>query len=371
MLDAGRRCARDRRARRWPSRRSTRRWRRSSAWWRRPTAISPAQEPWALKKTDPARMETVLWTTAETVRRVGILCQPFMPGSAAKLLDLLAVPADERDFANVGDAMRLVAGHGAAGAGSRSSRAMSSRPRKPERDARRQPLPSRLSRTSPRSAAAVVARARAAGVGRMVTISTRVTPLRAGAGDRRGVRRGLLLGRHPSAQCRRGTRRHGRRTGAAVGASEGRGHRRGGARLSLRQVAARRAGAGLPHAHRGGARHRPAAGHPCPRAPTRTWRRSSTEETGKGAFPFVLHCFSSGRELARTGVALGGYVSFSGILTFRNSEELRAIAADVPHDRLLVETDAPYLAPVPLARQDATSRPMSSTRRRCWPRRSA
>jgi methionyl-tRNA synthetase len=51
------------------------------------------QAPWALKKTDPARMETVLWTTAEVVRRHCILCQPFMPGSAAKLLDLLAVPA--------------------------------------------------------------------------------------------------------------------------------------------------------------------------------------------------------------------------------------------------------------------------------------
>ena len=46
-------------------------------------------------------------------------------------------------------------------------------------------------------------------------------------------------------------------------------------------------------------------------------------------------------------MALGGYVSFSGILTFKNSDELRAIAADVPRDRLLVETDAPYLAPVP------------------------
>ena len=55
-----------------------------------------AQEPWALKKTDPARMETVLWTTAEVIRRVGILCQPFIPASAAKLLDLLAVPATAR-----------------------------------------------------------------------------------------------------------------------------------------------------------------------------------------------------------------------------------------------------------------------------------
>jgi TatD DNase family protein len=72
------------------------------------------------------------------------------------------------------------------------------------------------------------------------------------------------------------------------------------------------------------------------------------EETAKGAFPFVLHCFTSGAELARRGLALGGYVSFSGVLTFKNSEALRAIAGEVPLDRLLVETDAPYLAPEPL-----------------------
>ncbi|MEX2319046.1 MAG: TatD family hydrolase [Bauldia sp.] len=71
------------------------------------------------------------------------------------------------------------------------------------------------------------------------------------------------------------------------------------------------------------------------------------DEAGKGAFPFVLHCFSSGPGLARRGLALGGYVSFSGILTFKNSDALRFIAADVPMDRLLVETDAPYLAPPP------------------------
>ena len=72
-----------------------------------------------------------------------------------------------------------------------------------------------------------------------------------------------------------------------------------------------------------------------------------TEETGKGAFPFLLHCFSSGPDLARIGVSLGGYVSFSGILTFPKSEELRAIAKTVPRERMLVETDAPYLAPKP------------------------
>lgn len=71
------------------------------------------------------------------------------------------------------------------------------------------------------------------------------------------------------------------------------------------------------------------------------------EEMGKGAFPAVLHCFSSGAELARRGLALGFYVSFSGILTFKTAEEIRDIARFVPHDRLLVETDAPYLAPMP------------------------
>jgi TatD DNase family protein len=71
------------------------------------------------------------------------------------------------------------------------------------------------------------------------------------------------------------------------------------------------------------------------------------EESAKGAFPAVLHCFSSGPELARRGLALGFYLSMSGILTFKASDELRDIAKAAPLDRLLVETDAPYLAPVP------------------------
>ena len=69
-----------------------------------------SQEPWALKKTDPARMATVLYVTAEVVRQIGILLQPFMPESSGKLLDLIAIPADKRDFAALGDAGRLVAG---------------------------------------------------------------------------------------------------------------------------------------------------------------------------------------------------------------------------------------------------------------------
>ena len=71
------------------------------------------------------------------------------------------------------------------------------------------------------------------------------------------------------------------------------------------------------------------------------------EETGKGAFPFLLHCFSSTPELARRGLALGGYLSFSGIVTFKNAADIQMVAAEAPADRILVETDSPYLAPIP------------------------
>lgn len=62
----------------------------------------------------------------------------------------------------------------------------------------------------------------------------------------------------------------------------------------------------------------------------------------------VIHCFSTGRDLAEAALALGFYISLAGILTFKNAEALRAIARDIPLDRLLIETDAPYLAPVPM-----------------------
>jgi methionyl-tRNA synthetase len=68
------------------------------------------QEPWALKKTDIVRMGTVLYVTAEVVRQIAILLQPFVPESAAKLLDLVAVAAGSRDFSALGEAGRLVAG---------------------------------------------------------------------------------------------------------------------------------------------------------------------------------------------------------------------------------------------------------------------
>lgn len=71
------------------------------------------------------------------------------------------------------------------------------------------------------------------------------------------------------------------------------------------------------------------------------------EEMGKGAFPGLLHCFSSGQALAMTALDLGLYISLSGIVTFKSAADLQETAKDVPLDKLLVETDAPYLAPVP------------------------
>ena len=75
--------------------------------------------------------------------------------------------------------------------------------------------------------------------------------------------------------------------------------------------------------------------------------RILSEGMEKGAYPALLHCFSSGKELAMRAVEMGMYVSLSGILTFKRSQDIRDIVADVPMDRLLVETDSPYLAPMP------------------------
>lgn len=71
------------------------------------------------------------------------------------------------------------------------------------------------------------------------------------------------------------------------------------------------------------------------------------DEMANGGFPFILHCFSSGLELAKIGLELGGYLSFSGIVTFKNAQDVQEAARIAPADRILVETDAPYLAPTP------------------------
>ncbi|MBX3569266.1 MAG: TatD family hydrolase [Rhizobiaceae bacterium] len=193
---------------------------------------------------------------------------------------------------------------------------------------------------------AVVARALAAGVGRMVTICTRV---------RRFAQVLEVTEAYPEVFCSVGTHPHNAGEEVGITADEL-------VALSTHPKVVAIGEAGLDYHYDKAPRDAQAAGL---RTHIEAARRTGLplviharsadddmiaileDEAGKGAFPFVLHCFSSGAALAAAGVRLGGYVSFSGILTFRNSEELRDIAREVPLDRLLVETDAPYLAPVP------------------------
>lgn len=71
-------------------------------------------------------------------------------------------------------------------------------------------------------------------------------------------------------------------------------------------------------------------------------------ETGKGAFPMVIHCFTGSRRLAEGCLELGAYISLSGIVTFKNAKDLQETAKIIPEGRLLIETDSPFLAPVPV-----------------------
>lgn len=193
---------------------------------------------------------------------------------------------------------------------------------------------------------AIVERAHAAGVGLMVTISTRV---------RRFERILELVERYPSVYGTVGTHPQNAHEELDVTAEEL-------VRLAEHPKIVGFGEAGLdfhydtspPEAQEQGFRAHIAAARMAQlplvihaRAADEAMIRVLEDEMGKGAFPALLHCFSSGPELARRGVELGLYVSFSGILTFKRSEDIRAIAAEVPADRLLVETDAPYLAPEP------------------------
>lgn len=71
------------------------------------------------------------------------------------------------------------------------------------------------------------------------------------------------------------------------------------------------------------------------------------EEAAKGPLKLLMHCYTGGAKLARRALALGAYISFSGIMTFKNADDVRSVALETPRDRLLVETDCPYLAPTP------------------------
>lgn len=193
---------------------------------------------------------------------------------------------------------------------------------------------------------AVVARALAAGVGRMVTISTRV---------RRFDEIRAIAEAYTQVYCSVGTHPHNADEELDVTVDEL-------VRLAAHPKVVAIGEAGLDYFYDNAPREAQAAGLRTHIAAARItglplvihardadddMAAILTGETEKGAFPFLLHCFSSGRALAETGIALGGYVSFSGILTFKRSQELRDIARDLPRERLLVETDAPYLAPQP------------------------
>ncbi|MBV6488259.1 MAG: TatD family hydrolase [Pseudorhodoplanes sp.] len=193
---------------------------------------------------------------------------------------------------------------------------------------------------------AIVARARAQGLVRMVTISTRVRQL-----DRLLA----ICARFADVYCSVGTHPHHAHEELDIDAATLQrlaGHDKvvaiGEAGLDYHYDSSPRAAQeqGL-RAHIAAAR---AAGLPLvihSRDADDDMARILEEESARGAFPAVLHCFTGGPDLARRGVALGHYVSFSGILTFKKSDALRAIAAALPADRILVETDAPYLAPGP------------------------
>lgn len=194
--------------------------------------------------------------------------------------------------------------------------------------------------------AAYVARAEEAGVSRMVTISTRVSRFATYAG---------IAERFASVWCTVGTHPHGAHEELDVTADQL-------AQLAEHPRCVAIGEAGLDYHYDKSPRDAQAQGLRTHIAAARMTRLPLViharqadedmiailrEETEKGAFPAILHCFTAGSELARVGVELGLYVSFSGILTFKTSEDLRQIARDVPIERLLVETDAPYLAPVP------------------------
>jgi TatD DNase family protein len=192
----------------------------------------------------------------------------------------------------------------------------------------------------------VVGRAKVAGIGRLVTISTRVR------------RQGDLLAiteRFPDVFCSVGTHPHHAHEELDIGAPELIERTRHPKVVAIGE-------AGLDYHYdnsprdaqeRGFRAHIEAArqtGLPLvihSRDADADMARILREETGQGAFPAVLHCFTGGRELASTAIELGLSISFTGILTFKKSDELRAIAASLPADRILVETDAPYLAPGP------------------------
>jgi TatD DNase family protein len=191
---------------------------------------------------------------------------------------------------------------------------------------------------------ALVARAAAAGIGRMVTISTRVRRL------------GELLAiaeRFPDVFCSVGTHPHHAEEEDGIAADEL-------IELTKHPKVVALGEAGLDNFYQHGSREAQERGFRAHIAAARATglplvihTRDADDECGriledemaKGPFRAVLHCYTGGRELAMKAISLGLSISFTGILTFKKSQALRDLAAELPADRIMVETDSPYLAP--------------------------
>ena len=213
-------------------------------------------------------------------------------------------------------------------------------------DAHRQPLPPRLSRFR-RRMDEVVARARAAGVERLMTISTRVAAAPRLSRDRRALRRRSISPSEPIRIRRpRNPRRTRRRSAPSPRIPNASGSaRRGSTTITIMR---RPTSPSACFARRSASR----ASSACrssftPARPTTTSPRSCARKWRRGRSRRCCTVSPRRARSRRPGLELGLYVSFSGVLTFKNSRRLRAIARDVPMDRVLVETDAPFLAPVP------------------------
>ena len=191
---------------------------------------------------------------------------------------------------------------------------------------------------------AIVGRAADAGVGRMVTISTRV---------RRLSELLAIAERFPNVYCSVGTHPHHADEEDGISSDEL-------VELARHPKVVALGEAGLDYFYDNGSPQAQARGFRAHIAAARAsglplvihsrdadqdCQRILEEETAKGPFPAILHCYTGGRELAMKAIELGLSISFTGILTFKKSEALRDLAADLPADRIMVETDAPYLAP--------------------------
>jgi TatD DNase family protein len=190
----------------------------------------------------------------------------------------------------------------------------------------------------------IVARAKAAGIGRILTISTRVKRLDALL---------AIADRFPDVYCTVGTHPHQADEEDGISTQEL-------VELSSHPKVVGFGEAGLDYFYQHGSREAQERGFRNHIAAARATGlplvihtreadddcgRILEDEMAKGAFRAVLHCYTGGRELAMKAISLGLFISFTGILTFKKSESLRELAAELPADRIMVETDAPYLAP--------------------------